>query len=168
MRPGPNRAATNAILGKWAKHLPGRVLSVGSGRDADGAGGRYRDYFRDAASYTTSDVVATPLCDLQLDARAMTSVPDASYEAVLCSFVLEHVDDCHAAVAECRRVLAPGGVLLVGLPFQQPLHRVPGDYWRFTEFGVRYLLRGFDVRKVVPIGPAAFPYSYWAWAVKPC
>ena len=62
--------------------------------------------------------------------RAMTSVPDESYEAVLCSFVLEHVDDCHAAVAECRRVLAPGGAFHFALFGEKTLHVLRGSYHR--------------------------------------
>lgn len=41
--------------------------------------------------------------------------PDASFDCVVCSHVLEHVDD-KKALAEVYRVLKPGGVALIMLP----------------------------------------------------
>jgi ubiquinone/menaquinone biosynthesis C-methylase UbiE len=97
----------------------------------------------------------------------MPEVDDDSFDAVFCSGVLEHVDDCHAAVRECFRVLKPGGVFLVGVPFQQKIHRAPQDFWRFTMYGVRYLLRAFTIDAVEAIGPdTKFPWTYWVRARK--
>jgi SAM-dependent methyltransferase len=162
----PARKASNALLRVWCAEIRGAVLSVGSGTDADGNGAKYRDYFRLASSYTTSEPVPTPLCDRVLDVRAMPEIADGSFNAVFCSGVLEHVDEPWAAVAECYRILTAGGVFLVGVPFQQPLHRVPADFWRFTEYGTRHLLRAFRVDEVRAIGDPKFPTTYWAKAVK--
>ncbi|HUU32800.1 MAG TPA: class I SAM-dependent methyltransferase [Vicinamibacterales bacterium] len=147
--------------------MTGDVLSIGSAADRDGAGQVYRAYFSGARSYTTSEVSPRPGCDLVLDMRAMPTVPDAAYDALFCSGVLEHVDDCHAAVAECHRILRPGGVFLVGVPFAQRLHCVPTDFWRFTRFGLAYLLRAFTIEALEAIGDdPKFPWTYWAWARK--
>ena len=153
------------LLRAWCAGLTGDVLSIGSADDRAGNGQSYRDYFKAASSYTTSEV--DPGCDLVLDVRDMPSVPDASYDVVFCSGVLEHVDDCHAAVRECHRVLKPGGVFLVGIPFQQRIHRAPQDFWRFTEYGVRYLLRSFQIDALEAIGDdPKFPWAYWVRAIK--
>ena len=161
------RTRSDAVLARWAPSVTGDVLSLGSATDLDGAGRRYRDYFTAARSYTTSEVVATPGCDLVLDVRAMPQVADASYDAIFCSGVLEHVDDCHGAVRECYRVLRPGGVFLVGVPFAQRLHLAPQDFWRFTRHGVEYLLRAFTVEAIEAIGDEPkFPWTYWAKARK--
>lgn len=48
--------------------------------------------------------------------------PDASLDAVLTFDVLEHVPDYRKALAECARVLAPGGVLLLSVPFMENAH----------------------------------------------
>jgi predicted SAM-dependent methyltransferase len=53
--------------------------------------------------------------DLQLDVAAL-DLPDASFDAVLCSHVLEHVEDDRAAMRELARVTAPGGWCLVMVP----------------------------------------------------
>ena len=49
-----------------------------------------------------------------LDIQAI-AVPDASYDCVVCSHVLEHADDAKA-LCEIYRVLKPGGVALIMLP----------------------------------------------------
>jgi SAM-dependent methyltransferase len=162
----PGRAQSNAVLREWCPSITGTVLSLGSSSDQDGAGAKYRDYFAAADRYLTSE--PTPgRCDLVLDARAMPSMADASVDAVFCSGVLEHVDDCHAAVRECWRILKAGGTFLVGVPFAQPLHRAPQDFWRFTEFGIRFLLRAFAIEEIRAIGtdPQA-PSAYWVRARK--
>lgn len=52
-------------------------------------------------------------------------VPDASFDVVLCSEVLEHVPDPVAAVKELGRVLKPGGTLLLTAPFWSLTHFAP-------------------------------------------
>jgi SAM-dependent methyltransferase len=46
-----------------------------------------------------------------------TGLPDAGFDAVLSSHVLEHVPDDRAAFAEIRRILRPGGTALLLAPF---------------------------------------------------
>jgi SAM-dependent methyltransferase len=159
----PDRKASNDLLRVWASTVTGDVLSIGSSTDQDGAGGRYREYFTAARSYTTSDV--RPGADLVLDVRAMPSIADERYDAVLMGGVLEHVDDIWAALSECHRVVRDGGLLLLGVPFSQPMHRTPQDFWRFTEYGVRYLLqRMFVIEDLVAIGEPLSPGTYWVRA----
>jgi hypothetical protein len=64
------------------------------------------------ASYLTADIA--PGCDLQLNIENIT-LPDESYDLVLCSHVLEHVDD-RAALAEIHRILTVGGIALLMIP----------------------------------------------------
>jgi len=53
--------------------------------------------------------------DVAVDITAMPFV-DASFDAILCSHVLEHVEDDRTAMAELARVLRPGGWALVMVP----------------------------------------------------
>jgi SAM-dependent methyltransferase len=42
--------------------------------------------------------------------------PTAAFDVVFCHHVIEHVDDPFRAVAQLRRVLKPGGKLIIGTP----------------------------------------------------
>ena len=64
--------------------------------------------------YVTADLDPAGV-DLQLDLQRL-DLPDACFDAVMCSHVLEHVRDDGAAMRELRRVTAPGGWCLVMVP----------------------------------------------------
>jgi SAM-dependent methyltransferase len=76
------------------------------------------------------------------DAQAL-GFADASFDTVLCTEVLEHLPEPQRAVDEMWRVLRPGGQLLLTTRFLFPIHDAPHDYFRFTKYGLRYLLRRF-------------------------
>src|ERR1700722_15073891 len=61
------------------------------------------------ASYVTADIA--PGRDLRLNIEKI-ALPGESYDLVLCSHVLEHVDD-YAALAEMHRILTAGGIALL-------------------------------------------------------
>lgn len=163
--PSRSRVISNRWLKKEAQKITGDVLSVGSMFDADGEGGFYRQYFSNARSYTTSDVTDVDGClDRVLDVRDMKEVKNGTYDCLFVCGVLEHVDEVFKAVDEITRVLKKGGVLLLGVPFRQAIHSVPHDYWRFTPFGVGYLLKNrYEIDEILPIDNRVrnFPVSYW-------
>ena len=64
-------------------------------------------------SYRSADV-APGRADLVRNIEAIAE-PDASYDCIVCSHVLEHVDD-KKALKEIYRVLKPGGIVLIMLP----------------------------------------------------
>ena len=66
------------------------------------------------------------------------------FDIVVCEAVLEHVTDPPRAIEELRRVLKPGGEIWVVVPFNQPYHPSPGDYWRVTPDGLRLWMKGFS------------------------
>jgi ubiquinone/menaquinone biosynthesis C-methylase UbiE len=145
-------------------------LSIGSGYDADTEGDYYRNYFPMATSYTTSEISEEFRCDLILDVRSMPEIKDGSYDCVFCSGVLEHVDDYQAGLSEFTRILKAGGILLLGAPFRQPIHFGPQDFWRFTEHGIKYLLKDsyeiIDISSIDKRRGAEFPTAYWIKAMK--
>src|SRR6185503_12426398 len=54
--------------------------------------------------------------------------------------VLEHVRHPRDAVRNALSMLRPGGAALISTPFMLKIHRYPGDYYRWTEDGMRVLL----------------------------
>lgn len=81
------------------------------------------------------------------DIQNMGMIAAASYDTAICLEVLEHVPDPFGAVREVYRILKPQGVFIVSVPHLSRLHMEPHDYYRFTQYGCRYLLEsaGFQV-----------------------
>jgi SAM-dependent methyltransferase len=67
-------------------------------------------------------------------------VEDAAADTVLCTETLEHVLDPLEFLSEAKRVLTPGGRLILTVPFSARWHYVPFDYWRFTPSGLAHVL----------------------------
>jgi SAM-dependent methyltransferase len=86
------------------------------------------------------DVPGNPYADLHGSIDALP-VPDASFDVVLCLQVLEHVPDPAAAVRELRRVVRPGGRVLLSTHGVYPFHPNPEDLWRWTHTGLDRLFR---------------------------
>jgi SAM-dependent methyltransferase len=62
------------------------------------------------------------------------------YDLVFCSQTLEHVPDPSTVIAEVVRVLKPGGQLWLTVPFYYEEHETPFDYYRYTQFGLSYMI----------------------------
>jgi SAM-dependent methyltransferase len=98
-----------------------------------------------------------------------------SFDTILLSHTLEHVRDPIATLREIRRVLRPGGALVLWLPNVESIEaRLLGRYWigydaprHLTTFGLTTLSRalaatGFQTRQVrhEAVG------LEWAWALR--
>jgi SAM-dependent methyltransferase len=65
----------------------------------------------------------------------------SGFDAVVCADTLEHDSAFWVTMKEIRRVLKPGGAIVLCVPYIGfPLHQHPSDYWRFTESSMRELL----------------------------
>jgi len=71
-----------------------------------------------------------------------------AFGTVICSEVLEHVKDPGMALEALLNFVAPGGTLIVTVPFGFPVHNFPADYWRFTPDGLRLLLSNVGFKSI--------------------
>ena len=130
------------------EHCRGRVLDAGAGR------GAYRDMLlQHAKEYVGMDVSQSTATSVVGDAQCLP-LTDTSFDTVFCSQVLEHVPRPWNALAEMKRVLKPGGHLILTVPHISWLHNEPHDYYRYTKHGLRFLLNqaGFEEVKMKPAG----------------
>jgi SAM-dependent methyltransferase len=112
---------------------PLRVLDVGCGFKP------YEPIFAPyASSYVGVDSGPHAAPDVVGTAERIP-VDDGSFDVVLCSQVLEHVDDPAQVVRELARVTAPGGRVLLSTHGVQAYHPSPQDLWRWTHAGLERL-----------------------------
>lgn len=71
---------------------------------------------------------------------------DREFDVVIADQVIEHVRDPVSAVMNMKAMLRADGYLLVAAPFLFRVHARPDDFYRWTEAGMREMLRaaGFE------------------------
>jgi SAM-dependent methyltransferase len=91
---------------------------------------------------------------------------DASVGTLLMLDTLEHVANCHRAMAEAHRVLKPGGLVTIVSVMDFAVHLHPSDYWRFTPQAFELLLEPFSPRWVFMQGNPFCPHTVIGFGVK--
>lgn len=88
------------------------------------------------------------------DIQRLAMVKDHSYDSAICIEVLEHLPEPGDALATICRILKPGGAAVISAPHLSRLHDLPHDYYRFTEYGLRYLATkaGLEILSIQPKG----------------
>jgi SAM-dependent methyltransferase len=97
----------------------------------------YRQFLPAGVRYIGADLEGNPEADLTLSPDGRVPIENESCDAVLSTQVLEHVGDPELYLAECFRVLRPGGRLLLSTHGVFPYHPDPVDLWRWTCAGLR-------------------------------
>jgi SAM-dependent methyltransferase len=145
--------AIRGLLENPALALRGaRVLDFGCGDRP------YEAWFRDAgARYEGADLDGAHEHSIRQDGSL--SAESAAFEMVTSFQVLEHVWDLAMYLGEARRVLKPGGSLLLSTHGSWFYHPHPGDYRRWTREGLQreveaHGFRLVEMRSVV--GPLAW------------
>lgn len=132
----------------FAKSIPkgALVLDAGAGK------GPCRRMFKHAR-YESADIMKidkeyekpTYVCDLK-----SIPVEDCRFDFVVFNQVLEHVPEPKEVLAELYRVLKPEGKLIYTGPLFYEEHEQPYDFYRYTQFGLKYLFdqTGFSVERL--------------------
>lgn len=104
---GPNRRKSEYdtreerhrfIADRFGRYLTGSVLNIGGG------GEKHLRKFIEPREYLELDIAGTPDLRIDLDAEYPWPIADDTFDAVICTEVLEHLNEFHRAFSELMRV----------------------------------------------------------------
>lgn len=142
-------------LARLAPDASGRLLDIGCGT---------KPYKRLFSPYVTEHVgldhVETLHDHIGIDLFGTAyDIPagDSVFDTVLCTAVLEHLEEPQVALREARRILRDGGLAIYTVPFIWHLHEEPRDFYRYTPYVLEYLFKraGFQIVSLRPLA------GYW-------
>jgi len=133
-------------LGKVTKNK--KVLDLGCGTN------KYKKYFMQKNKFIGIDVKTsgreinqkTP--DVFYDGKKLP-FNDGNFDLIICTEVLEHVENFELVVSEIFRSLKRNGSAVITMPFITAEHEIPYDFRRFTSYGIKkeFENMGFVVKK---------------------
>ena len=118
------------------------MVNVGSGAD------------RIHKNIINLDIQPFAQVDALVDA-ANLPLRSSSVDFVVSNYVMEHVRDPNTVAKEIVRIIKPGGMAYVTVPFIQGFHASPHDYQRYTLPGLTLLFKDLEVVRAVVVGPTS-------------
>ena len=155
----------DGLLERFSEHYRGRLLDLGAGEAV------YKEFFLGHADeYIALDWTSSyhdTKADIVVDLNRPLPLAAESADTVVSISVLEHLCEPGTMIGESFRILRPGGSLVLQVPWQWWIHEAPHDYFRYTPFGLNYLLTkaGFEAIEVHPLAgfftTAALKFNYF-------
>jgi SAM-dependent methyltransferase len=141
----PIRAVSDAAIRRYLPFLYGARAIYELG----GASAYYKNFVPNTQPYKVTGLSGR--IEMRVD---MTDMPfdENSLDALFSAFALEHVFDYKKGVDEIKRVIAPGGRILIVVPFLYYYHAAPDDYVRFSPSYLEHLFEGWHILSVQGIG----------------
>lgn len=133
----------NDLLVCFEKYVQGKLFDIGCGNKP------FAQYLKPfIKEYKGCDIIqSSERCvDVICEANNIPE-PSASYDTVISTQTIEHVEDHQGLVDEAFRILKPEGYFILSGPMYWPLHEEPYDFFRFTKYGFKYILEksGFEI-----------------------
>lgn len=122
-------------------YISGETIDFGAGN------AKYQHIIRPHTSkYTTFDMKAGNNIDVVGDVLN-PPFADSSFDTVISTQVLEHVEKPWIMVSQISRIIKPGGLCIITAPFMFPFHADPHDFFRYSKKGMESLFKneGFDI-----------------------
>jgi SAM-dependent methyltransferase len=137
------------LLEFHAAEMQGYVIDVGGKRH--NKRGQFSPPHKNAKAwvYVNLDIDTQP--DLFADVSTLP-ISNQSADVVICTEVLEHLANPVTCSTEIVRILKPGGIAFVSVPFMYPIHADPYDFQRFTDDGLKHLFKTCSTMKIWPMG----------------
>jgi SAM-dependent methyltransferase len=122
-----------------------RVLEVGS-HDVNGSLRPMLESWG-PAEYVGVDLAPGPGVDVVCPAEQLVArFGAARFDVLVSTEVIEHVEDWRAVISNCKRVLAPGGLILLTTRSPgYPYHAWPHDFWRYDQADMRAIFADFEL-----------------------
>jgi SAM-dependent methyltransferase len=138
------RMAIRRLIEKAQLADTARVLDFGCGTSP------YRDELPVSVDYVGADIPGNPRATVDISGDGTIPLADGSFDLILSTYTLEHVEEPNSYLAECYRLLRPGGTLALSVPLLMYYHRDPEDYWRWTQAGLRRIVEeaGFTLAEM--------------------
>ncbi|MEZ4791842.1 MAG: class I SAM-dependent methyltransferase [Flavobacteriales bacterium] len=135
------------------QHARGRLVDLGCGHVPLFA--TYKDHVESVTCVDWGNSLhQNPYLDKEQDLNQPIAFPDASFDTIVLSDVLEHIRRPEELIREMYRILAPGGRVIMNVPYYYGLHEQPFDYYRYTQYALRAMTEdaGFKVEELESIG----------------
>lgn len=117
-----------------SKYANGSLIDIGCGKKP------YKPIFEGKVSMHIGIDKYSPEADIKRD-FLNSHFPKNSYDTALCTQVLEHTPEPMLFLKKINSLLKKKGILILTVPFTGSLHEIPDDYYRYTIYSLRYLLK---------------------------
>lgn len=148
----------DAFLNKYSVHYKGKMFDLGCGARS------YESFFLHFADTYTGIDWGSSVHDLKADILADLNQPlpveSEVADSVVCLSVLEHLSEPQTLLNESYRIMKPGAVMVLQVPWQWWIHEAPYDFFRYSPYGLKHLFEkaGFSD---IEIEPTSGFFSMW-------
>lgn len=87
--------------------------------------------------------------DYECDLTDYLPFVNNQFDTIILSDVLEHIPEPEFLWREMARILAPDGKIIMNVPFYYRVHEQPHDYYRYTEFALKYFTENVGLKIIV-------------------